>query len=298
MMSSTAETVGILDSPCVTLELDSRPETLTLVRGMLGGVGELLAVDPELLDDLKTAVSEACNNVVLHAYPEGAPGTLSVHLYALEAALAVVVCDDGRGIPAEVFSDAHAQGVGIPVIRALTEASDFRMRSGGGTQVSMRFAGERDGRSLFEPPARALPDDGWSLQLTGDAVASVSPVVLLGTVLGRLARALAATARFSLDRFSDVYLVTDAIAAHAEASAREGRVAFALTAGARRLEVAVGPLRAGSGERIRQEASAGGRRSPLGLLSDELEVENLPGSGELLRVVMIDHRRWLTDPVP
>jgi serine/threonine-protein kinase RsbW len=297
-MSSTAETVGILDSPCVTLELDSRPETLTLVRGMLGGVGELLAVDAELLDDLKTAVSEACNNVVLHAYPEGAPGTLSVHLYALDAALAVVVCDDGGGIPAEVLSDGHAQGVGIPVIRALTEASDFRTRSGGGTQVSMRFAAARDGRRLFEPPARALPDDGWSLQLTGDAVASVSPVVLLGTVLGRLARALAATARFSLDRFSDVYLVTDAIAAHAETSARDGRVAFALKAGARRLEVAVGPLRAGSGERIRQEASPDGRRSPLGLLSDELEVETLPGSGELLRVVMIDHRRWLTDPAP
>jgi serine/threonine-protein kinase RsbW len=297
-MSSTAEMVGILDGPCVTLELDSRPETLTLVRGMLGGVGELLAVDPELLDDLKTAVSEACNNVVLHAYPEGVAGTLSVHLYALEAALAVVVCDDGRGIPDEILSDGHSQGVGIPVIRALTELSDFRERSGGGTQVAMRFAGERDGRRLFDPPTRALPDDGWSLQLNGDAVASVSPVALLGTVLGRLARALAATARFSLDRFSDVYLVTDAIAAHAEASARDGRVAFALTAGARRLEFAVGPLRAGSGERIRQEADADARRSPLGMLSDELQVEALPDSGELLRVVMIDHRRWLTESGP
>ena len=55
-------------APTVSLELESRPETLTLVRGMLGGVAELLVMDPELLDDLKTAVSEACNNVVLHAY--------------------------------------------------------------------------------------------------------------------------------------------------------------------------------------------------------------------------------------
>jgi len=287
--------VGIQDGPCVTLDLDSQPETLTLVRGMLSGVGELLAVDPELLDDLKTAVSEACNNVVLHAYPEGAPGTLSVQLYALEAALAVVVGDGGRGIPEEILSDGQSQGVGIPVIRALTELSAFRARAGGGTQVAMRFAGERDGRRLFDPPTRVLRDDGWSLQLNGDAVASVSPVSLLGTVLGRLARALAATARFSLDRFSDVYLVTDAIAAHAEASARDGRVAFALTAGARRLEVVVGPLRAGSGERIQQEASAEERRSPLGMLSDELQVEPLPESGELLRVVMIDHRRWLSE---
>jgi hypothetical protein len=75
-------------------------------------------------------------------------------------------------------------------------------------------------------------------------------------------------------------------------------VAFALTAGARRLEVAVGPLRAGSGARIRREADADARRSPLGMLSDELQVEALPDSGELLRVVMIDHRRWLTESGP
>ena len=63
------------ESPTVRLDLESKPETLTIVRGMLGGVAEPLAMDAELLDDLKTAVSEACNNVVLHAY-EGEPGPM------------------------------------------------------------------------------------------------------------------------------------------------------------------------------------------------------------------------------
>jgi anti-sigma regulatory factor (Ser/Thr protein kinase) len=40
---------------------------------MLSGVAEFLSIDPELLDDLKTAVSEGCNNVVLHAIGPGAP---------------------------------------------------------------------------------------------------------------------------------------------------------------------------------------------------------------------------------
>src|SRR5258707_5799480 len=53
------------------LQLDSSPETLTLVRGALGGMADLLSLDVELLDDLKTAVSEACNNVVMHAYGGG-----------------------------------------------------------------------------------------------------------------------------------------------------------------------------------------------------------------------------------
>ena len=57
------------DAPSiVALELPSIPENLTLVRGMLGGVAELREMDPELLDDVKTAVSEAANNVVMHAY--------------------------------------------------------------------------------------------------------------------------------------------------------------------------------------------------------------------------------------
>ncbi len=66
-------------APSVSLELESGPATLTLVRGTLGGVAELLAIDPGLVDDLKTAVSEACNNVVLHAYPAGI-GPLAVLL--------------------------------------------------------------------------------------------------------------------------------------------------------------------------------------------------------------------------
>src|SRR6202035_4584467 len=61
---------------------------------MLSGVAELLAIDPELLDDLKTAVSEACNNVVLHAY-DGVPGPLSVTLYVDQQNIEVVARDAG-----------------------------------------------------------------------------------------------------------------------------------------------------------------------------------------------------------
>ena len=68
------------EAPIVGLHVQSRPQTLTIVRGMLSGVAERLAMDPELLDDLKTSVSEACNNVVLHAY-EGEPGPMDVRLF-------------------------------------------------------------------------------------------------------------------------------------------------------------------------------------------------------------------------
>jgi serine/threonine-protein kinase RsbW len=279
----------IEDCPAVRLELDSTPETLTLVRGALGAVAELLSLDPELLDDLKTAVSEACNNVVLHAY-DGAPGPLSVVLYVEPRAIEVVVRDHGSGIPAGTASDDRMQGVGLPIIRALAERAEFLSPHDGGTEVRMVFSGDRDGKPLFEAPAEVAPEDGWTRQLSGDAVVSLSPVSFLGALLGRLARALAARARFSLDRFSDVYLVTDAIAAHAARAASGDRIGFGLSTGTRRLELTVGPFRSGSGSQLREERPVRDVGSPLLMLSDEVQI-NAADDYETLHVIMTDQRR-------
>jgi hypothetical protein len=139
-------------------------------------------------------------------------------------------------------------------------------------------------------PNEVAAEDGWQDQLTGAVVATLSPVAFLGPVLGRLARALAARARFSLDRFSDVYLVTDAIAAHAVSAARGGRVGFAIDAAARRLEISVGPLADGSSAAVRAEARVTEPESALLLLSDTVDGVPLAG-GEMLRVVMTDAPR-------
>ena len=117
---------------------------------------------------------------------------------------------------------------------------------------------------------------------------SLSPVALLTGVLGRVARALAATSHFSLDRFSDVYLVTDALASHAARAADGPRIGCRLIASERRLECTVGPFRAGSGVRFATDR-ADGMVSPLVLLCDEVTVEQA-GQAERLQLVLLDHR--------
>jgi anti-sigma regulatory factor (Ser/Thr protein kinase) len=254
----------------------------------LGGVADQLALDPELLDDLKTAVSEACNNVVMHAYDDE-PGPLDVLLYARQDAIEVVIRDEGSGIDAIPAADDRLQGVGLPVIRALTQHSEFNSLPEGGTEVRMVFAGEREGKRLFRKPARATPEEQWTDQLAGDAVVSLSPVSFVGGVLGRLARALAAKARFSLDRFSDVYLVTDALAAHAARAARGERIAFSMSTEVRRLELTIGPFRDGTGSWLSENEGSEDVGGALSMLSDEVEVKPVE-DGEMLRVVMVDHR--------
>lgn len=281
------------DRPSVSLQLDSSPETLTLVRGALGGLAEALELDPELLDDIKTAASEACNNVVMHAYG-GESGPLQVGLYVGPDNIEVVVRDRGSGIHALTPSDDRLQGVGIPIMRALAEKTAFSPLPNGGTEVWMRFAGRRGGGLLYRQPAEASGEDDWSGRLSGDAVVSLSPVSFVGGILGRLARALAARARFSLDRFSDVYLVTDALAAHAVQAASTTRIAFGIVTETRCLEVTLGPLRTGASDELKSDAPSE-VASALRLLADEVEVQEENGT-EVLRLVMRDRRERLAAP--
>src|SRR5439155_25509998 len=49
--------------PEIVLRLPAEAQNVALVRQALSGIGESLAVDRSLLADMKTAVTEACNNV-------------------------------------------------------------------------------------------------------------------------------------------------------------------------------------------------------------------------------------------
>ena len=271
-------------SPTVRLQLDSRPESLTVVRSMLAGFGEALGLDAQLLDDLKTAVSEACNNVVLHAYDD-VTGPLSVGLDVGSQGLEVTVRDHGSGIQYVASSAEERMGVGIAVINALADRAEFLIAPDGGTEVRMAFVDRGGSAQVLDAPADTIP--AAPAGLTGDVIVTVAPVKLLVGVLGRIARALAAGARFSLDRFSDVYLVTDALAAHAQIAATGAAVSFAIAAASRRLEITIGPFRAGSGERLRPTSGARRSGSPLGLLADELAVERV-AAAEMLRLVLLD----------
>jgi serine/threonine-protein kinase RsbW len=268
----------------VNLALESRPESLTLVRSVLTGVADLLGFDAELLHNLKAVVSEACNNVVLHAYG-GKPGPLAVALEIGPDEVEAVVRDWGGGIRYLTPSEDRMH-VGLAVISALADRAQFVRAPDGGTEVRMAFTA-RSAVRMLEPAADTDSVEHAPVELSGDAVATLAPVGLVKGVLGRVASALAAHAHFSLDRFSDVYLVADVIAAHAERAASGDRLSVALAAENRRLELAVGPFRPGSGAALGPESGSGRFASALSLLAVELAVEPVE-EAEIWRMVVLD----------
>jgi hypothetical protein len=107
---------------------------------------------------------------------------------------------------------------------------------------------------------------------------------LLAGVLEPLTSALAARSRFSLERFSDVFLVTRAVAELVDATASSARVSFALGATDEQLELTIGPLRPGARHEL---------RASVARLATEVAYETINRS-ELLRIGLKDHDRDLS----
>jgi serine/threonine-protein kinase RsbW len=105
---------------------------------MVGAFADAVHLDAPLLSDLVTAVSEACNNVVLHAY-SGAPGPLSVSLALTQGGVEAVVADRGEGLT-QAPAREGSLGLGLGVIAALADRAEFRSYDDAGTQVRMTFA--------------------------------------------------------------------------------------------------------------------------------------------------------------
>jgi serine/threonine-protein kinase RsbW len=292
---------GVIKEPgCVRLELENRPEHVSVVRAALGGLAEAVDFGPELATNLQTAVSEACNNIVLHAY-SGQTGPMAVDINWSVDQVDVVVADKGTGIQ-RVSGAAEHMGLGLALISALSSQAEFRSPQDGGTEVRMRFRRDRDASES------GIPRDGtWHAGypgLQGDVILYCQPVSVLRHVLGRLARALASRSHFTVKGAESLFAINDAIASYAEWAGDE-HVTVAITAETRRLTFEAGPFLydidhdqplspqvAESSPRTSDGAveSPAVWRSELAELVDEISFERDDGHGRL-RVLVRDSGR-------
>jgi serine/threonine-protein kinase RsbW len=229
-----------LNTPALRLVLPARAENVIVVRQAVAGLGESLGMQPQRVDDLKTVVTEACNNVVIHAYDEEA-GPLEVTAVAGDDAVEVVVADEGRGFRPQTDPDGEASlGIGLPLIASLSDSFEIRGGTGEGTRTSVRFAYRPAEQADQETPAEPVE----SLAL------AVTPGDIGRGILSRVIGALAARADFSVDRLSDTVLIGDAVSGHTEEDFLGGRLGISINDGNGTLDIRVGPLTEGAGDRL------------------------------------------------
>jgi serine/threonine-protein kinase RsbW len=272
----------VAGTPNVRLRLSNRAENVLLVRQALSGLAEAVGLDPIALNDVSTAVTEACNNVVLHAYA-GGEGPLEVELSTTASGLDATVRDHGSGIKPGVNAEEEVSGgIGLPVIQALSDSVEFEDVPGGGTEVAMHFEA-----TFSEALAETDDEDGAELEaidhgIPGDVtVMTVGPTSVARGVVPRVLSTLAARAYFSTDRISDTQLLADALVAHADDSIRPGHLSVGVSVAPRHLEIRIGPLQAGRAGALFGDTAIDGLGPVLERLTDGHEV-SASGTAEVL----------------
>lgn len=124
----------------------SVPENEAFARVVIAAFAVQLSPTMSEIADIKTAVSEAVTNAIVHGY-EGTRGMVSMRARLDGATLAIEISDRGKGIPnvrqaMEPFYTTHPEqersGMGFAVMQTFMDEVDVRSTPGCGTSVQMR----------------------------------------------------------------------------------------------------------------------------------------------------------------
>jgi serine/threonine-protein kinase RsbW len=251
------------------LTLPATAENVMVVRQAVAGLGEALGLTGSRIADLKTVVTEACNNVVLHAYDD-APGPMRVSADPGDGQLEIQIADEGHGFRPRANAGGPSLGLGLPLIAALSDSFEVSGGAGQGNRTTIRFS--------YAP--REFSNNGTPSEKPEELAMAIAPGVMVRPVLARVIGALAARAEFSVDRLADTVLLGDAVSSSDGGDFFDGRVGLSIKDGARSLQVRVGPLVEGAGEKLIGDMEVPGAGSLRDLASRMEVAKGRTPSGE------------------
>ena len=110
-----------------------------LRRRTAGALAEQ-GVDEAIVAAIRLCVSEALANATMHAYPSHS-GLVEIAVELDADDIVVTVRDEGVGLGGSMNRrDPDEGGLGLELIRKLTETFRFTSQSGRGTEISMTFS--------------------------------------------------------------------------------------------------------------------------------------------------------------
>jgi anti-sigma regulatory factor (Ser/Thr protein kinase) len=257
------------------MSLPARAENVAVVRHALAGLAERIGMDEPGIADLKTVVTEACMNVVVHAYPAEEPGLLEVDAATELDGLTVVVRDYGMGIRPRPDIDRPSLRIGLTLIAALSKSFEIKGGIDRGTEIRMHLPLQAQEGEVERAPAPVPATDETEMR--------VGHPDLVAPILSRALGAFAARREVSVDRLSDAMLLSDAISAGAPAAFADGQVSLRIADRDEGVELRVGPMKDGAAARLRASLDLPELGGSLETLADEVRVEQ-GDDGEFLVV--------------
>lgn len=128
------------------LEFDSRSVNESFARAAVAAFAAQLDPNLEELGDIKTAVSEAVTNCIVHAYPDKI-GTVWIRARVYEGGIfELTVRDKGVGmedvakarVPMFTTGGQERSGMGFTIMESFMDSLKVRSNIGNGTLLTMR----------------------------------------------------------------------------------------------------------------------------------------------------------------
>lgn len=145
-MVEDASQVNVEPDNYIRVSFPSRSENESFARVAVASFAAQLDPTMEQLTELKTAVSEAVTNAIIHGYPT-VPGEIRIYCAIAKGSVEVVVEDDGVGIgdldqAREAMYTSRPElersGMGITIIENFVDELHIDSTPGKGTRVVMR----------------------------------------------------------------------------------------------------------------------------------------------------------------
>ena len=128
-----------------SLAVEATLENLKTVRSFINEAGQSLHIDEETLGEMCLVVDEAVTNVIVHGY-DGQPGPIEIEVSADQDNLVIQIRDQAKPFDAgdveaphldESLAERAYGGMGVYLIRKLTDESEFRPLPGRGNELRL-----------------------------------------------------------------------------------------------------------------------------------------------------------------
>jgi len=124
---------------CIDLSIPAIPEYVSVVRLTASVIANRIGFDFEEIEDIKVAVSEACNNVVVHSKKED---NFDIRFISESERIGITVKDNGSGFDLAEYTSPDLKnpsdhGLGIFVIKSLMDRVEVNSSKESGTEIKM-----------------------------------------------------------------------------------------------------------------------------------------------------------------
>ena len=145
-MSATEQMVRRLNNRTVEVSLPIRLGYERIAMDCSGSFAKMAGFAPERIEDLKTAVAEACLNAIEHGNKDHPDTRVLVTMNFKDNRFSVSVKDNGNGIPSlpkdktvmqSIENLEPPKGLGIYLIKQLMDEVEFNNMTKGGHSVKM-----------------------------------------------------------------------------------------------------------------------------------------------------------------